>query len=108
MSFENPFLVNGTIQLLGYEEKQVIAETWFVEADCDEVNIKSEMFQTYGFTFGTYSWGDPVTISDQEQSQTYRGEQLVHQNASSTFSIAFTASATTPGGEGFVLKWTCI
>ena len=108
--FINPFLVNGTIQLLGDEQVQVMAETWFVEADCDEVNIKSEMFQTFFFAF-TPSWfvGDVVTISDQEQSQEYKGEQLVNQNASSTFSIAFKkASATTPGGKGFVLKWNCI
>ena len=98
MSFVNLFSVNGTIQLFDYDN--FIEETWVVEADCDEINIQSEMFQTeenYDF----------VTISYEEKNQTYSGEQLVNQNASSTFSIKF-ESDDAYTDAGFVLRWICI
>ena len=98
MRFISPFLVNGTIQLLGYENQ--MKETWYVEADCNEVNIQSEMFQT------EQGW-DFLTISDQENSQGYSGDQLVNQNASSIFSIEFESDGAFTM-NGFVLKWTCI
>ena len=98
MSSVNPFIVNGTIQLLGYNNE--MTETWFVEVDCDEVNIQSEMFQTEeGYDF--------VSIADQEKSQRYSGEQLVNQNASSSFYINFKSDRYVTKA-GFVLKWTCI
>ena len=75
-------------------------ETWFVEADCDEVNIQSEMFQTEKYF-------DVVTISTQEKNRTYSGDQLINRNASSPFAIKF-ASDDWVTEAGFVLKWTCI
>ena len=96
-------------------------ETWFVEADCDEVNIQSEMFHTE-------KKYDVVTISDQDKSQRYSGKQLVYQSASSSFSIAFqvltsgfsstssdsssssysSSSSSHSVRHGFILNWTCI
>ena len=103
-------------------------EIWFVEADCDEVNIQSEMFQTE-------KTDDFVTISDREKSQRYSGKQLVYQNASSSFSIKFqpatdiysdiyatdmyspseyssyeyvSSGFSSISRYGFILNWTCI
>ena len=97
MSFVNLFLVNGTIQLLDYDNK--IKETWFVKADCDEINIQSEMFQT--------EENDLVTISNQGKNQSYSGKQLVNQTVSSTFAVEFESDAFKTNA-GFVLRWTCI
>ena len=81
-------------------------ETWFVEADCDEVIIQSEMFQTEDEHY------DYVTISDQGKRQFYSGKQMVYQNASSSFSIAFHSDDSSDSSRsvryGFILNWTCI
>ena len=97
MNFLINVLVNGTIQLRGYENG--MTETWLVEADCEQVNIRSTKFLTEkGY--------DVVTITDERYSHSYSGKLFVNQDVSSTFSIEF-KSDPVKTKDGFVLKWNC-
>ena len=77
-----------------------INEEWHVEAECEYVQIQSELFKTEaGYDF--------LTISDEFLTKEFSGTEKINETMHGNFSILFTSDAYV-NDEGFILLWKCL